>query len=102
MPDHMHAIIVPSGRNTISDVMRYVKGSFSRWYNKSHNCDAPVWQPRFYDTAIRSEKELFSTIEYTEANPVQGKLVDEASSYEFSPANASWRSDLEQYYEGPV
>lgn len=30
MPDHIHLLIVPDKRNTISDVVRHVKGAFSR------------------------------------------------------------------------
>ena len=33
MPDHAHLIVVPDKRNTISDVMRHIKGRFSRRYN---------------------------------------------------------------------
>jgi len=33
MPDHMHLMIVPDKRNTISDVMRHIKGRFARRYN---------------------------------------------------------------------
>jgi putative transposase len=33
MPDHLHAIIVPGPGNTISTVMRYVKGTYARRLN---------------------------------------------------------------------
>jgi putative transposase len=34
MPDHIHLMLVPNKRNTISDVMRHIKGRFARKYNK--------------------------------------------------------------------
>jgi putative transposase len=34
MPDHLHIMIVPDKRNTISDVIRHIKGRFARKYNK--------------------------------------------------------------------
>jgi putative transposase len=34
MPDHIHLMLVPDKRNTISDVMRHIKGRFARRYNK--------------------------------------------------------------------
>jgi putative transposase len=34
MPDHIHLMVVPGERNTISDVMRHIKGWFARKYNK--------------------------------------------------------------------
>jgi len=35
MQDHLHLMIVPNTRNTISDVMRHIKGRFARFYNQS-------------------------------------------------------------------
>jgi putative transposase len=100
MPDHIHAVLVPGKKNTVSDVMRYVKGSFARWYNQTADRRGAVWQPRFYDTAIRSEQELAAKIEYIEANPVRARIVEDAAAYAFSSAARGWRGDLEQYYDG--
>lgn len=33
MPDHINLMLVPNKRNSISDVMRHIKGRFSRRYN---------------------------------------------------------------------
>ena len=33
MPDHIHLMLIPDKRNSISDVMRHIKGRFSRRYN---------------------------------------------------------------------
>jgi len=34
IPDHAHLLIEPNDRNTISDVMRHIKGRFARRYNQ--------------------------------------------------------------------
>jgi putative transposase len=34
MPDHIHIMLVPDKRNSISDVMRHIKGRFARKYNQ--------------------------------------------------------------------
>jgi putative transposase len=101
MPDHFHAVIVPRSGDTISAVMRYVKGAFARWYNASCGSQGAVWQPRFYDVAIRSEQELSQRIAYVEENPVQARMVDSPSEYPYSSAFPGWRSDLEGYMGGP-
>ncbi len=77
--------------------MRYIKGTFARAYNAYHNTDGTVWQPRFYDVAIRSERELMTQIRYVEENPVSAGIVAEAEQYPFSSAHPGWRSDLQQY-----
>ncbi|MCK4224915.1 MAG: transposase [candidate division Zixibacteria bacterium] len=45
MPDHIHLMIVPDKRNTISDVMRHIKGRFSRTYNRlSRGINSPDYE----------------------------------------------------------
>jgi REP element-mobilizing transposase RayT len=34
MPEHFHGLIIPSKRDTISDVVRHIKGKFARRYNQ--------------------------------------------------------------------
>ena len=97
MPDHFHAILVPEPRDTISAVMRYIKGTFARRYNAANDSGGAVWQPRFYDSAIRSERELMVRIRYVEENPVRAGLVKRPEQYPFSSAAQDWRSDLALY-----
>lgn len=97
MPDHFHAILVPKPGDTISAVMRYIKGTFARRYNAANNSSGAVWQPRFYDAAIRSERELMVRIRYVEENPVRAGLVKQPEQYPFSSAAQDWRSDLAPY-----
>src|SRR3972149_11714216 len=58
MPDHLHAVIVPAARNDISQVMRYIKGRYARLHNERHRSAGPVWQPSFYDRAVRDQHAL--------------------------------------------
>ncbi len=45
MPDHIHLMMVPDKRNTISDVMRHIKGRFSRRYNHlSRGMNSPDYE----------------------------------------------------------
>ncbi len=100
MPDHVHAIIVPGVGDNISAVMRFIKGTFGRAYNARRGTNGAVWQPRFHDVAVRSERELMTRIRYVEANPVQAGLVAEPQEYLFSSAHPDWRSDLQEYLGG--
>lgn len=102
MPDHLHAVIVPGPSDTISSVMRYTKGTFAREYNAQRRIEGAVWQPRFYDTVVRNIRSLNSRIRYIEENPVQAGLVTQPNDYEFSSANPSWHSDLDDYLDGAL
>jgi hypothetical protein len=80
--------------------MRYIKGAFARLYNAAHNTDGAVWQARFYDAAIRSERDLLTRIHYVEENPVRAGVVGQPEQYPFSSAHPDWRSDLARYLGG--
>ena len=100
MPDHVHVVVVRGPGDNISAVMRYVKGRFARLYNAHRNTDGAVWQPRFYDVAIRNERELMTRIRYVEENPVRAGLAVRPDQYMFSSAGPGWRSDLARYLGG--
>lgn len=120
MPDHLHLMIVPDRRNTISDVMRHIKGRFSRFYNKSRrinsadygekplphragNLSLPVkkvWQEGFYDHVIRNKKEFMERLNYIHNNPVKAKIVKKPEDYKFSSASDINKIDIERYCGG--
>lgn len=120
MPDHLHLMVVPDRRNTISDVMRHLKGRFARLYNKSRRINsadygkkvivdrtgnlspsrANIWQESFYDHVIRNEQELLEKLNYIHNNPVTAKMVAKPEDYKFSSASGTYKIDLERYYQG--
>src|SRR6266699_6084274 len=97
MPDHFHAILVPRPGDSLSQTMRFIKGTFARKYNEQRGASGPVWQSSFFDRAVRDDKALFEMIQYIEANPVQAALCRTPASYRFSSANPGFRTDLEKY-----
>jgi putative transposase len=119
MPDHVHLILMPDKRNTISDVMRHIKGRFSRKYNllsrgmNSPDYGAPnhgtgnlslpkpkVWQESFHDHVIRNRKEFDQRLNYLYNNPVKAKLVEKPEDYEYSSASGKYEIDLNGYAGG--
>lgn len=60
-----------------------------RWYaptSRSHkkHRELGVWQRRFWEHQIRSEKELFAYRDYIHFNPVKHGYVGEPSEWEWS------------------
>ncbi len=47
MPNHFHAVIVPRAGDTISQVMRFIKGTYARRHNLRYGSTGAFWQPRF-------------------------------------------------------
>ena len=87
MPEHIHLIIQPHlKKHNISDIMRHIKGSFGINYNKLIRKSGPVWQNRFFDTALRTEKDLITRLNYNLQNPVRRGMIKEAKDYPYSSA----------------
>lgn len=84
MPDHIHAIVQPDGKYTISNIMHHVKGTFSRKYNEFTGHKGHVWQEGFYDQIIRGPGHIRKTINYTHQNPVRANIVSSVDEYPFS------------------
>lgn len=93
MPEHIHLIIQPVGAKNISEIMKNIKGSFSRFYNKVNNNKGSIWQRRFYDKGIRSEQALLETINYIHNNPLRKELIGNISEYKYSSYNLYMNED---------
>jgi putative transposase len=86
MPDHVHLVItVPIGRSQ-GRVVQLIKGRFAWRYNRSRGDTGKVWQDRYHERALRSEREFASAVEYVHGNPVVAGLAKEIIEYPWSSA----------------
>ncbi|MGO8735654.1 MAG: transposase [Terriglobia bacterium] len=46
-----------------------------------------LWQPRFFDRALRTVKEYYEKVEYIHLNPVRAGLVKRAEEWQWSSAH---------------
>ena len=80
MPDHIHWLIRLESKS-LSDTVKFLKGQSACFLNKIIGRRAPVWQPGFYDRAIRREEDLIAIARYIVLNPVRGGLVKSVGEY---------------------
>jgi REP element-mobilizing transposase RayT len=97
MPDHLHLLIIPKSPHVISLIMQGIKGTTSRMIGKSGNTKGSIWQPGYFDYVLGREKELETRMTYMLENPVRKGLVDVAEKWEYSSANPSCDTDIEEY-----
>jgi putative transposase len=100
LPDHLHVVVVPRGRYTISQIMQTVKGYTSRVINARNGERGALWQASFYDRVIRDEPQLIGTLEYLHRNPVVAGLAEAPEAYPFSSAHPEGETDLELFLSG--
>lgn len=95
MPDHLHLLIVPRGRENISQIMQSIKGYSAFLINRLNGSRGSIWQRGFRDFTIPSIKALEDKIRYIHNNPVVRGFVDYPEEYRYSSANEANVTDLD-------
>lgn len=100
MPNHLHLLVVPSESADLSQIMQFVKGRFARVWNSKMGHQGSLWQPRYYESAVRTEQQLMRWIDYIEQNPVQARLAGSPQEYPYCSSGGMLRTDLAAYLNG--
>jgi putative transposase len=87
LPDHWHCICAPVYPITISLAMKSVKQSSMSAVNQRWGAEGELWQPRFFDRALRTVKEYNEKVEYIHLNPVRAGLVSRPEDWRWSSYN---------------
>ena len=84
MPDHFHWVI-DAGKNNPSLLIRRIKLSFSSSYRKRYGLrQGRVWQYRFWNHIIMSQRDMNIHFDYIHRNPVKHGLVKDPFRYPYS------------------
>lgn len=94
MPEHIHLLISEPERGDPSVVMKVIKQRFARMVLRKHRSRAAqtefwpaadhVWQKRFYDFNVWSERKHIEKLRYMHRNPVKRALVSEPDQWRWS------------------
>jgi len=87
LPDPWHCICGPVYPVTISLVMKSVKQSSMSAVNKRRGTEGELWQPRFFDRALRTVREYNEKVEYIHLNPVRAGWVNRPEDWRWSSYN---------------
>ncbi|MFH1171451.1 MAG: transposase [bacterium] len=95
LPNHLHVLLQPKGKYTVSDFMHFVKRHFSRNIHilLRHRIVGEdghprlrrdgVWQSSFHDHLIRNQRDFNTHIEYIRHNPVKYGIAKPEEHYPF-------------------
>jgi len=97
MPNHVHALLHGEEGFNISAfiqvwkktssyrIKRFFAESLSNYAEKWPK-DCPVWQPRFYDFNVDSDRKMNEKLDYMHHNPIEAKLCEYAHLWQWSSA----------------
>jgi putative transposase len=91
MPNHFHLLITP--QSALERAVQYIKGGFSYRAGKELHFKGKIWQPSYYDRRVRDGEEYGAFRHYIWNNPVKRGLVEDATTYPYSSANAIFTLD---------
>lgn len=90
LPEHMHCIwTLPEGDSDYSGRWREIKKSFTRALAQNQ-----IWQPRFWEHAIRNDEDYRRHMDYVYINPVKHRLVGRVSDWPYSTFHRDVRQGL--------
>jgi putative transposase len=74
MPNHVHALVLPTVEWRLGDVSGSWKKFSARQVNDALNEAGPIWQEETYDHVVRDVEQLNAFRRYIESNPVKARL----------------------------
>ena len=74
MPNHVHALLEPIGEQTLSDLLKGIKGASARLANQALARSGAFWMDETYDHIVRSDDEYERYRRYIRENPAQANL----------------------------
>ncbi|MBH1636980.1 transposase [Stenotrophomonas maltophilia] len=82
MPDHLHWLF-ELRTGTLAGCMQILKSRSGRSIGRRADANAPIWQPGYYDHALRSDESLHTQAVYIAANPVRAGLATRIGEYPY-------------------
>lgn len=84
MTNHVHLLITPEKRNSVSQVLQSVGRRYVQYINHSYERTGTLWEGRHKASLIDSDAYLLTCYRYIELNPVRAKMVKKPGDYRWS------------------
>jgi len=81
MPDHVHWLVALGNPKDLDALVMSVKSYSARALRRTGRICGPLWQPGFFDHAVRHDDDLIAVSRYIVANPLRAGLVEDIGHY---------------------
>ena|GEM_PF-673720 len=88
MPTHIHLLIIPDNRSSLSVIMHWIKVNSAKRWNRIHGSTDHLWGNRYFARAIKDAQEYNFIMTYIDQNPVTAGL---------SPTPEEWKASGAYY-----
>lgn len=86
MPNHYHLLLKQQSDRGLSNFMRKIGNSFSRYFNTKTERSGPLFEGIFKAVRIESDEQMLHVNRYIHINPYVGQVIkrDDLFSYKWS------------------
>ncbi len=84
MPNHFHLLIKQTKEGGITEFMRKVIDSYTKYYNTKYSRVGPLFQGQFKAVFVESDEQLLHLSRYIHLNPTTSLLVKKIDEWEWS------------------
>jgi len=84
MTNHVHLLVTPRGRGSVSAMLQDLGRRYVRVINTIRGRTGTLWEGRFKSSLVSTEAYLLTCHRYIELNPVRAGMVAEPSAYPWS------------------
>ncbi len=84
MPTHIHLILKQIENDGISNFMKKILDSYTRYFNLKTKRKGPLWQSRFKNVMIESDEQMLHLTRYLHLNPTSDGLVKIPEEWKYS------------------
>lgn len=95
MTNHIHILVTPEEKNSISLMMQFVGRHYIPYINYTYGTSGTIWEGRTKSNIVHDEMYLLTCMRYIELNPVRENMVKFPDDYRWSSyhANALGKED---------
>jgi putative transposase len=103
MTNHIHILVTPESKRSISDTMKVVGSRYAQYINLKYRRTGTLWEGRHRSSLVQSERYLLSCYRYIELNPVRAGMVSRPEEYRWSSyainawGDEGWLTPHEEY-----
>ena len=87
MPNHVHLVVVPDRRDSLSTLFAEAHRKYTRYINFRKGWRGHLWQERFH-SCVMDERHLLAAVRYVELNPVTADLCRRPEDWPWSSSRA--------------
>ena len=88
MPNHIHAVVLAGGKNSLAKFFSVLHRRYARRTNKKHDWKGHLWQERYF-SVVMDEAHTVAAMRYVELNPVRAGLCSAAHEWQWSSARGN-------------